>query len=318
MKIRQILDYGRMMADNPRMRAYAQAIAAVCPGKVVCEVGVGLGPLSLMALKAGARKVYGIEGNPPAIDLATRVMAANGFDATRFIPVPGMSTAVTLPEPVDVVLSETLDSLGLGENTVHLLGDARRFLAPGGVFIPAALECHVALASPAAYRERARFWGEGLAMDYGLEYGPVRKVLGAQQHTLTVRSDELWSDWERWQRIEFAAPSTFMPVAPVLFIPKREGEVLGLACSFDATLSPGVNLRTRPDDPPTHWEQAFHPFPEPIVLRRGEVVYAELVCAMADLTSVRFEMHLAHGPMEAMEPLVRQRAAVLTGATAPR
>lgn len=312
MKIRQVLDYGRMMQDGPRMRAYGEAIAATCPGRTVCEVGVGLGPLSLMALRAGAKKVYGIEADGEALALATEVMAANGFDGSRFVPVRGLSTAVTLPEPADVVLSETLDAMGLGENTALFMGDARRFLAPGGVFLPSRLECHVALASPAAYRERMAFWGESLPADYGLAYGPVHRALRAQQHTLPVRADELLSRWESWQRVDFAAPSSFRPVSPVLFVPTREGEALGLACSFEATLAPGVRLRTRPDDAPTHWQQAFHPFPEPVTLRRGDVVYCELACSVADAESLRLELRVASGPMREVEAVVRQRAAAFT------
>lgn len=309
MKIRTLLDYGKMMEDATRMRAYASAIAAVCRDRTVCEVGVGLGPLSLMALRAGASRVYGVEADAEVLALAARVMRANGFDERRFVPVPGLSTRVSLPEPVDVLLSETLDSMGLGENTAHFMSDARRLLAPGGVFLPARLDCHVALANPAAYRERMRLWDETLPGDFGLGYGPVAETLRAQQHTLPVRADELLSGWERWQRIDFATPSTFRAVSPVLFVPSCEGVALGLACSFEATLAPGVQLRTRPDDAPTHWQQAFHPFPEPVRLRRGDVVYAELVCAAEGLEALRFEMHVASGAMRDVESVVRQRAA---------
>ena len=309
MKIRTVLDYAKMMEDQTRMRAYARAIAEVCPGRTVCEVGVGLGPLSLMALRAGAAKVYGVEADGEALALAARVMEANGFDGARFVPVHGLSTRVTLPERVDVLLSETLDSMGLGENTAHFMADARRLLAPGGVFLPARLDCHVALASPAAYRARMRLWDEVLPGEFGLDYGPVAKTLRTAQHTLPVRADELLSGWERWQRVDFADPSSFLAVSPVLFVPTGEGEVLGLACSFDATLAPGVGLRTRPDDPPTHWQQAFHAFPEPVRLRRGDVVYAELVCAVEDVGSLRFEMRVASGALRDVEAVVRQRAA---------
>lgn len=309
MKIRQVLDYGRMMQDEPRMRAYASAISAVCPDKTVCEIGVGVGPLSLMALRAGAKKVYGIEADPEALALATKVLAANGFDATRFVPVRGLSTTVKLPEAVDVVLSETLDAMGLGENTSLFLGDARRFLAPGGVFLPSRLECHVALANPAEYRERMAFWSEAMPTKYGLAYGPLQQELRTQQHSFRVRAEELLSGWESWQRIDFDSPSSFRAVSPVLFVPTREGEATGLACSFEATLSSGVRLRTRPDDPPTHWQQAFHPFSEPMRLRRGDVVYCELVCTVASAESLRLELHVASGPMREVEAVVRRRAA---------
>ena len=53
--------YQQLMADPVRMRAYQRAIRRVCPGKVVCEIGSGLGPLALMALRSGAERVYAIE-----------------------------------------------------------------------------------------------------------------------------------------------------------------------------------------------------------------------------------------------------------------
>ena len=74
MKENKIFEYQSMMVDETRMLAYRRAIQRVCPGQVVCEIGVGLGPLSLMALQAGAKRVYGIEVAPDALELATRVI----------------------------------------------------------------------------------------------------------------------------------------------------------------------------------------------------------------------------------------------------
>jgi predicted RNA methylase len=48
-----------------------------------------------------------------------------------------------LPEKVDVVLTETLDSVGFEENTAIFMLDAmERFLKPGGCMIPQSLRCH--------------------------------------------------------------------------------------------------------------------------------------------------------------------------------
>jgi hypothetical protein len=141
--------YQTIMADPVRMRAYQEAIQRTCRGKTVCEVGVGLGPLSLMALKAGATKVYGIEMDAAALEVAIRVLRDNGFDASRFIPIHGISHRVDLPERVDVVLFETLNSVAFGENALFYLEDAqRRFLKPGGKMVPQSLTCCAALGSP--------------------------------------------------------------------------------------------------------------------------------------------------------------------------
>lgn len=314
MKLRHILDHALMLQDPTRMRAYERAIRSTCEAKTVCEVGVGFGPLSLMALRAGAKRVYGIEHDAETLALATEVLRANGFDASRFVPIHGLSTRVELPERVDVVLSETLDSMGIGESTLPFLADAaRRFLAPGGAMIPSHLECQVALASPAAYRARRDLWAATLRADYGLDYGVVADRVRSRKHTLPIAPDEVLSDWQRWQSIDLATPSSFLPVSPALFVPERAGEVLGLAFAFDVTLTGEVHLRTRPDDAPTHWHQGFHAFAKPLAVRDDEAVYAELVTAPESFDDLRFEMHVASGPKGEVAKLVRERLAVLGG-----
>lgn len=118
-------DYEIMMSDSVRMRAYHRAINAVCGGKTVCEIGVGLGPLTMMALQAGATRVYGIEADSDALMAAKRVIRDNGFGPDRFVPIEGLSIDVELPERVDVILCELFDSTGFAENIVTFTGRPR-------------------------------------------------------------------------------------------------------------------------------------------------------------------------------------------------
>jgi type I protein arginine methyltransferase len=54
----RITGYGDMIADRPRMRAYAQALEqAVFPGCSVLDIGAGTGIFSLLACRFGARRV---------------------------------------------------------------------------------------------------------------------------------------------------------------------------------------------------------------------------------------------------------------------
>ncbi len=307
MDIRALRDYALMMSDHTRMLAFEEAIAATCRDAVVCEIGVGLGPLSLMALKAGAKRVYGIELDPRALRKAMELIAHNGFGPKVFIPFVGLSTEVELPERVDVVLSETLDSMGVGENTVHYMADARqRFLKPGGHMLPLSLECFFALASPASFSRMQSVWTEMSA--YGLDYGPLVRNVRAVKHTLPIANRELASDWQAWQAIDFATTRGLPAVLPMVLEATRSGRIEGLASAFRATLSPDVHLSTFPQDAPTHWQQGFSPFPShPIDVVAGELVYIELQPRARPDPSLGWEMIVAHGPPEQVEKFLQQR-----------
>jgi len=303
-----------MMLDRVRMNAYREAIEMRCPDKVVCEIGVGLGPLSLMALQAGAERVYGIECDEETLQLAVEVLRANGFGSDRFIPICGMSTEVDLPERVDVILSETLDSAGIGENTVHFMADAkRRFLKADGCFLPEKLDCYVALASPDQHGDQVRQWNEELK-ELGLDFTAVLPTLRHTQQIVSVTDEELFSEWIPWQAIDFNDPSSFQNLAGVAAQGRREGVITGIAMAFDATLAPGVHIRTFPGDPETHWKQGFCAFPmSPVTYRAGDVVYVELHLEAGPARGIEMEQKVVSGPAEQVIAYIRQRIAESNG-----
>lgn len=69
-----------MIADSGRVNAYAEAIAAaVRPGDVVADIGCGAGLFSLLACRAGARRVFAIEADE-CIQAARELARANGLE----------------------------------------------------------------------------------------------------------------------------------------------------------------------------------------------------------------------------------------------
>jgi len=73
-----VFDYGDMIADAGRVDAYSAALRArVKSESVVLDIGVGTGILTLLACKAGAKKVYAVEPDG-IIQLARETVAANG------------------------------------------------------------------------------------------------------------------------------------------------------------------------------------------------------------------------------------------------
>ncbi len=130
-----------MLADETRNRAYANAIAAkVRPGDIVLDIGCGAGLTAMLAARAGAKHVYTCEQQPLIAQAAVRVIEQNGL-ADRITVLPKMShnlvVGLDLPERADVVVSEIVDTVLLGEGALATLVHAMNKLAkPNARAIP--------------------------------------------------------------------------------------------------------------------------------------------------------------------------------------
>mmetsp|Transcript_55644 Transcript_55644/g.180595 ORF Transcript_55644/g.180595 Transcript_55644/m.180595 type:complete len:394 (-) Transcript_55644:325-1506(-) len=122
--------YFAMLHDSQRNDYFWKSLGARVEGKHVLDVGAGCGLLSLMAAKLGASKVTAIEASKDMAGLARHNAKCNGF-GDRIRVVHGHSSDVSLDEGdlADVVVSETLGTLLLGEGAVATLADACRRLA---------------------------------------------------------------------------------------------------------------------------------------------------------------------------------------------
>jgi len=128
-----------MLNDSQRNQFYWDAMGGQVVGKRVVDIGAGSGLLSLMAAKQGASQVLAIEASKDMVALARLNMERNGY-SDKIKVLHNMSNNVTLQddEKADVIVSETLGALMLGEGMLDYLSDARRRLAkPGAAVIPA-------------------------------------------------------------------------------------------------------------------------------------------------------------------------------------
>jgi len=121
-----------MLRDGRRNEAYRAAIAGQVPGRVVYDLGAGVGPMSLYAVQAGARRVYGIETDRDAYQYLRRL--ARRFP--QFVPVRGDVVRGPLPEEApDVVVCEMWSSWLTDWPMVQALNRIRRH-APRCAVIP--------------------------------------------------------------------------------------------------------------------------------------------------------------------------------------
>lgn len=261
-------DYYDMMSDAVRMGAYEEAIAKVVrPGDVVVDLGAGLGILSLLAARAGARRVYAIEKGD-SIELAREVARLARLD-DRIEFVAESSLDCELPEPADVLLSETLGSFAIDENTLEFTIDARkRMLAPHARFLPAKLRLFLAPVEHERGHERLSFWRNVAGFDYA---PAVAEILG-RMSLAEIEPDALLGKAVEVARIDLSTVDSPQIEASLRFEIERGGNIHGLAGWFEAHLASEVAIATSPADPATHWKQAFFPFREPVRVVPGDVL----------------------------------------------
>jgi SAM-dependent methyltransferase len=266
-------DYYDMMSDHVRMENYKKAIDKVVkPGDAVLDLGCGLGILSFMALQAGARKVYAIEKSD-SIRLAKEVARLNGYD-DRIEFINENSLNVNLPERVDVIVSETLGSLALEENTLEFTIDARkRFLKEGGRMIPEGLNLWVAPAESKKIGRQLSFWKD----IYGIDFSPAVSEMAGRLLAEDVSAGELLSLPLLYAAIDLYKTEERQLIGSMSFHVSKNATFNGLAGWFTVKLADGVVFDTSPISEKTHWRQAFLPVKEPFSVHKGGALNIELM-----------------------------------------
>jgi protein arginine N-methyltransferase 1 len=258
-----------MLADAVRNAAFHEALRRVIvPGETtVADIGCGTGLLAFMASRLGAREVHCYE-HGEVIHLAERLARANGIRNLVFYPEH--STAILDPEPVDVVVSETLGNFAYEENILETLRDARRFLRPGGTLIPQRIEQFVAPVVSARIQAELDAWDR---VGYGLDFAAAKAMSLNNLYVRTIRPDELLDAADasqRWDQVRLGGRAASRRTGEVSWRLGEATTVYGFALWWRCELLPGLFLATDPAGAATHWEQLYLPTLAPLRLAPGD------------------------------------------------
>jgi protein arginine N-methyltransferase 1 len=265
--------YARMVGDRKRTGAYAEALRAVVPpGGVVVDLGAGTGVLSMLAVRAGAARVYAIEPDD-AVVVGRETAAANGM-ADRITFIQADARRVTLPEPADVLVFDLRGSLPLFGPGLAVVADARaRFLRPGGALVPRRDVLRAApVEAPEAWAAGLEPWGDH---DAGLDLTPTRRRLEHTWWRERVGPETLLAPAATLHAIDYATCDASPVVGAASWTVAREGTCHGLCVWFDAELADGIGFSCAPGEERIHGRGLF-PWPRAVPVRPGDIVDAEL------------------------------------------
>ena len=253
-----------MLKDEARLsfyKCFCEALSSnFIRGKVVLDVGCGTGILSLIAAKNGAAKVYAVEASKIAC-VAERIVEKNGF--TNITIFRGKVEEVTLPEKVDVIISEWMGFYLVHEAMLQSILFARdKFLKPDGIIFPnRATLFAVPVTLPDVLKEhfscydqfdsfnfedlKALLWQERLK-------APMCENISEKSLLSKPISIINWN----LNHIEVNETKTFSQV--IKFPVTSMGVVHGVGMWFSVSFSSAdfnIELNTGPANPSTHWKQ---------------------------------------------------------------
>jgi SAM-dependent methyltransferase len=263
-----------MALDAKRNAAYAAALAQVItPESVVLDLGAGLGTLGLLAAQLGAKRVYLVEPED-IITVAQRIVKANGY-GDRIQCLQGPIEAVTLPEPVDVIISVFTGNFLLQEDLLPSLFYARdKYLKPGGVMIPqsAVMEA-VPVSAPDLYSQEIDIWSQP---HMGLDVSIARNYAS---HSIFFRGDldkaQYLAEPAKLMALDFHTATATDCAVETTYTLNQTGLCHGWAGWFQMQLGDRW-LSTAPHAPRLHWSAAFLPLESPVEVTAGEVATFKL------------------------------------------
>lgn len=270
----ELLAYGNMMSDAPRMAAYEQALRkAVEPGCTVLDIGAGCGVFSLMACRLGAARVHAVEPSP-WIDAGRRLAADNGY-ADRIEFHRCLSTGLELADKADVVVSDLRGVLPMLQGHVDAINDARARLAkPGAVFIPARDTLWVALVEDAeGYQAFESPW---LKNELSLNLTSAHHMAVNTWKKLRTSPNQLLTQPQCWARLDYQSDCRRDVHGSAAATIDRAGTAHGLAIWFDAELAPGIGFSNSPSAAPLIYGQGFFPLEQAVPVEAGESFNVDL------------------------------------------
>jgi type I protein arginine methyltransferase len=270
-----------MIKDKVRTEAYMNAMIqnpSLFHDKVVLDIGCGTGILSIFALRAGARHVYGIDAADVA-DQARQIMIENGF-SDRITIIKGKVEEVELPvDKVDIIVSEWMGYFLLYESMLDTVLFARdKWLQPDGLMFPDKAKMFVSGIEDADYKERKlEFWSDV----YGINMSIIKPTVMAEPIVDVVESNAVITTECLLYQIDIKTVRTQdLELAAKYSLTATKSDYLhAIIAYFEVEFNHGqkkFKISTNPAMKYTHWKQTVFYFEGAIPMNCGEEIHGSI------------------------------------------
>ncbi len=246
----------RLLGDQIRNDKFRQAIAqAVKSGDIVIDIGAGSGILSLFAVEAGADIVYAVELDPKILAIAKqKVKEKETADKIKFIQANFLELSpYDIPQKADVIISETIGTVGFEEGILTLFQSAKKFMKPQAVFIPAELSMFAAPIYMHPRLERELVSCKAALPVSNIQLNQLSKTQKEGFDFLAAPKKIADIDLYKYKSPSIKSTHEFKIAIG--------GELCGICCWFEAHLDEHIILTNSPAHPMLHWPQTFFKSP---------------------------------------------------------
>lgn len=252
-----------MLRDTPRTSSYADSIlgnASYFKGKCVLDIGTGTGILCMLAARAGARKVVGIDCSA-IIHKAKMIVKKNGLDDVITL-VEGLAEDAKLPleeGEVDIIVSEWMGYGLYYENMLASVLIARdKYLSSSGILMPSHASLYLEAMHASGNSDRVGYWKNV----YGFDMTDLSESLTEEAQVQLVEPEDILSDRAQIHKLDIrtAKVSDLDFSVPFEMTIYKDGILNSFVLSFDVEFnnrqfSKEIVLSTASQDEPTHWKQ---------------------------------------------------------------
>jgi predicted RNA methylase len=247
-----MLHAATLLGQKTRLTKFYRAIRQIVKtNDYVVDIGTGSGVLAIMAAKAGARKVTGIDINRESIEYATQAAALNGVaHNTEFIESHFLDFIPNVR--ADVVICEMLSSILLIEQQVPASHHAvDKILKPDGLIIPQNASIYIVPVECPVMVERFTF--------EQLQFPRVVQTVGPE-------SAKDLADIQILSKLNLTKPIIDFEIDKTLeFRIVKDGLIHGLVGLFESDLYDDIKLNMEDG-----WKQLFLPLQEPVGVSHGD------------------------------------------------